>query len=269
MLTCSTHHYLQYPLESVLESLQAYGIQKIELSCAHLPFQSPGNYAAARDVCAGYGIRIVGIIPDRRSSGEARFDPYVTGGVRESVDFVRHNVEAAKQLGAKFVTFAEGRPPEDVGHDAMWARLVRAFKEGAGIAADNGVVLVDEFHPGMLASDVESAPRILQEVDSPAFKGCVDFCHAHVLTDGDPVSMIEAVGEHLGHVHVADGTGERGAHVPLGMGCVDWRACLEAVKATGYNGEYSLCMHGYSFPNHATRVCVRELQGLLPHDQLL
>ncbi|RLF31479.1 MAG: hypothetical protein DRN07_07105, partial [Thermoplasmata archaeon] len=191
------------------------------------------------------------------------FKPYTPDGVEESVKFIENNVLAAKALGASFVCFAEGRLPQGVPEEEGWSRLVEVLKRGAEFAESNGIMLVDEFHPNLTASTPEKAPKLIDEVGSPAFKGCLDFCHAYVITNGDPVSMIKALGDRIGHVHIADASGEPGMHVPLGKGKVDYKACIAAIKEIGYQGEWTLCMHGYSFPEHAAKVCIAALEGLL------
>jgi len=115
----------------------------------------------------------------------------------------------------------------------------------------------------MFASRLDRSAKLIDAVGSPGFKACLDFCHAYVINNGDPVAYIQSLAGRIGHVHIADTPGDPGMHVPLGKGKVDWRACLKAVKATGYKGEYALCMAGYAYPEHALAVCARALKGLV------
>ncbi|NWG27264.1 MAG: hypothetical protein HXY48_01880 [Ignavibacteriaceae bacterium] len=63
--------------------------------------------------------------------------------------------------------------------------------------------------------------------------------------------------------HLSDGTGQLVMHVPLGKGKVDFKACIEEIKKSGYDGYWSLNAQGYSFPEHALKVAKKMLGTLI------
>ncbi|MEW6356633.1 MAG: sugar phosphate isomerase/epimerase family protein [Planctomycetota bacterium] len=263
MLTVNTRSFRRYPIEQVLAILHEVGIKQIELDAAHLSHKSDENYQLAREVSSGYGIKIVGLSPDKQSSNGYDFHPYEAGKEEESIKFLQNNIRAASMLGASFVCFSEGHAPAGVRVDEAWKRLVAVLRAGTALAEQEGVQLVAEFQPQMFASAVDDAPRLIDDVGSTGFAACLDFAHAYTITRGDPVSMIEALGERIGHVYLSDGTGQIGMHVPLGKGKVDFKACVEAIKKVGYEGYWSLNMDGYSFPEHALKAAKKILGTLI------
>lgn len=55
------------------------------------------------------------------------------------------------------------------------------------------------------------------------------------------VSILEAWGERLKHVHIHDNLGGAAdLHLPLGAGTVDWPAAVRALKSVGYDGTITL-----------------------------
>lgn len=263
MLTVSTLPFRKYPIERMLHILKEDGIKQIELDAAHLAVKSDENYQLAREVCSAYGIKIVGLLPDTETSAGYQFHPYEAGKEEESLKFLQNNIRAASMLGASFVCFSEGHAPPGVRVDEAWKRLVAVLRAGTALAEQEGVQIVIEFRPSMFASAVDDAPRLVDHVASPGFGACVDFGHAYTITRGNPVSMIEALGKRIGHVHLSDGTGQAGMHVPLGKGKVNFKACIEAAKKAGYDGDWSLNMEGYSFPEQAITTSKKALGTLI------
>lgn len=263
MLTVNTQSFGRYPIELLLRILKEIEIKQIELDARHLSFKSDENYQLAREVCSNYGMKIIGLIPDAQTSLDYSFHPYEAGKEEESLKFLQNNIRAAGMLGASFICFSEGHAPPGVRVDEAWKRLVAVLRAGSALAEQEGVQILIEFRPNMFASAVDDAPRLVDDVASTGFAGCLDFGHAYTITRGDPVSMIEALGERIGHVRLSDGTGQVGLHVPLGKGKVDFKTCIEAAKKTGYDGYWSLNMDGYSFPEHALKVAKKALGTLI------
>jgi sugar phosphate isomerase/epimerase len=76
------------------------------------------------------------------------------------------------------------------------------WKEAAEYAADHGVSIGVEMHPGMLIYNVETLQRMRAEA-GPSL-GC-NFDPSHLFWNGvDPVAAIRALGEAIVHVHGKD-----------------------------------------------------------------
>jgi sugar phosphate isomerase/epimerase len=87
--------------------------------------------------------------------------------------------------------------------DYQWNEVaIPYWKEMGQFAADHGVSVGFEMHPGMLVYNVETMLR-LREAGGPAL-GC-NFDPSHLFWNGvDPVAAIRALGDAIVHVHAKD-----------------------------------------------------------------
>ncbi len=123
------------------------------------------------------------------------------------------------------------------------------------IAADNGLELLVETHPGTLADCGASTIRLIEEVDHPAFK--INFDTLHVWEGGDdPLTLLETIRPYVSHYHLKNvshrdrlsvftpsnvyaAAGSREGMVPLFDGLVDYNAFFAVLSRDG-NVEGSL-----------------------------
>jgi sugar phosphate isomerase/epimerase len=73
----------------------------------------------------------------------------------------------------------------------------------------------------------------------PGLKLHLDFGHANFGADNHEVICGE-LGEYIGHVHFSDNRSRTDDHMPLGVGSVNWKNAVHALKATGYNSTITL-----------------------------
>jgi sugar phosphate isomerase/epimerase len=267
MLLASNHMFPTGSIEATFERMKAAGAGGLDLFVGHVPYLNeprfgPENLESCRQAAGAAGLPIHSIIGAPTPVGK-RFTAYLDAdaeqGRADAVAFIRHNVELCVALGAKHFSFAEGRLPEGADEGKVWQRLVQALRLGSAIAEAKGVTMQIELHPGLIASTPEKAPRLIEEVGSPAVRVCLDFCHANVITEGDPVGMIRALKGTLGAIHIADGVQVGGLHLPIGRGEIDVDACIQAVKEVGHDGPWVLCMYGCAFPELSLRTAAEFL----------
>lgn len=272
MLLASNHMFPTGPIEAIFERLKAAGAGGLDLFIPHIPYVNdtrfgPENRRSCVQAAEHAGLPIESIIcaptPDGKGFG-AYLGDNVDQGRADAVAFIRHNVDLCVALGAKHFSFAEGRLPDGADEAKIWARLVRTLKLGAAICEAKGVTMQIELHPGLIASTPEKAPRLIEEVGSPAVRICLDFCHANVITGGDPVGMIRELKGCMGAIHIADGIQVGGLHLPIGRGEIDVDACINAVKEVGHDGPWVLCMFGCAFPELSLRTAIQFLQERHP-----
>lgn len=258
----------QYPLEEVLDFLQKTGIGQVELISGHLMYKTP---AYCEDVAAEVherGMTISGYVWDGNGAipwfQGRRFRAMEPGGVQDAIECIRQNVVVTAALGGSHLVVIEPRGPEEgLNEPAAWQQLVTAYREGAAIAAEAGVRLVNEFHPpGDFASTPERAIALIDEVDSPNFTACLDFCHAEVMAPGDAEGFIRRLGvERIGHIHIAGGDSHPHMHRAVGTGEVDAIRLLAVLRRIGYDANYSLCLYGNPLPRRAIRQSVDYLRA--------
>jgi sugar phosphate isomerase/epimerase len=78
---------------------------------------------------------------------------------------------------------------------------------------------------------------LLQEV--PGLRVHLDFGHTNLGID-DAQTLCLALGSHIAHVHFSDNRSANDDHMPLGVGNVDWKRAVSALKSIGYDGTITL-----------------------------
>ena len=272
MLLASNYMFPTGSIEVVLERLAKAGAGGLDIFLPHIQFVNtphfgPENLKRCREAAEAVGLPIVSMIgcaalPNLGFGNYLGPDP--DKGRAEAIAFIKHNVQLCKALGATHFNSAEGRLPNGADEKAIWDRLVRTLKEAAPILEAGGVTFDIELHPGLIASTPEKAPRLIKEVGSKNVGVCLDFCHANVITKGDPVGMIKALKGTVTCVHISDGIQVSGLHLPIGKGEIDVDACIKAVKETGFNGIWDLCMYGCAFPELSLKTSTKFLKKKHP-----
>lgn len=83
---------------------------------------------------------------------------------------------------------------------------------------------------------------------------CLDTGHLNVSKASDQTYFIETAGRHLQALHIADNQGETDQHLmPFGIGNVDMKAVMVALKKIGYDGLYNLEIPGERRAPHAIK----------------
>jgi len=81
---------------------------------------------------------------------------------------------------------------------------------------------------------------IVDDLDSPALKLCIDVAHAAIFSDLSLADWIAAYGTNLAHVHINDCHGDTDDHLGLGMGSLDLADAFAQLRATGQPLRYVL-----------------------------
>lgn len=272
MLLASNHMFPTGTIEVVFDRMAKAGAGGVDLFLPHVPILIQPRFRVENlKLCRqaaeaeGLGIHsIIGCTPPGTGGFTAYLGPDEEKGRADALAFIKHNVEICKLLGAKHISSAEGRLPQGADEKEMWERLVRTLKESAAILEPAGITLDLELHPGLIASTPEKAPKLIEEVGSESVRICIDFCHANVITNGDPVGMIKALKGTIGSVHISDGIQVSGLHLPIGQGEIDVDACVKASIETGFDGIWVLCMFGCAFPELTLKTAVSFLKERYP-----
>jgi len=113
---------------------------------------------------------------------------------------------------------------------------IESLKPIVEMAAAYGLTVVLENYKAPF-DRVSIFKKILAAV--PGLKMHLDFGHANFGLDNHDAFCRE-LGEHILHVHFSDNRSRADDHMPLGVGTVDWKNAVNALKATGYDGTITL-----------------------------
>ncbi|MGE5623833.1 MAG: sugar phosphate isomerase/epimerase family protein [Methanocella sp.] len=192
------------------------------------------------------------------------------------VDYVKHGVDVAAELGTRILRVFSGNAREGIPFATAREWIVAGLAEAAAYAEGTGVVLALENH-GLFAGRSEQVAGILDEVASPALKATTDT--ANFLLVGEvPHVAVAALAGRAAHVHLKDFRkvdpdyegpayqstgGERYVGTVLGEGDVKLTAVLESLRQAGFAGVLSLEYEGTGDAREDVRRSLANLKAML------
>ncbi|HTH53956.1 MAG TPA: sugar phosphate isomerase/epimerase [Edaphobacter sp.] len=214
----------QLPLEAVLKKLKSYDIQTVELGTGNYPgdahvklsmLQNAQELADFKSKLNDHGFSI--------SALSCHGNPlHPDKAVREAMTKVsRDTILLAEKLGVKTVVDFSGCPGDSPAAiapnwitcpwppdflkilDWQWNEVVAPFWiEHAKFAADHGVRIAIEMHPGFVAYSPETLLK-LRSIAGPNI-GC-NYDPSHMFWQNiDPIGAIRVLGDAIFHVHAKD-----------------------------------------------------------------
>jgi sugar phosphate isomerase/epimerase len=223
------------PLDEALRAIAAAGATAVEVTI------EPG--AVRGELVAG-GVAPDGIGAVVDASGLRLLGLAATAAMVPGHPGLPRALALADDLGAGFVRVF---PPVYDADRPAGRQLAEAARALARVAAagDRARLLVEP-GPGTVAPSPELARRLVDEADDPSVAVLYD--PANMLAEGHlhPAYAIDLLGDRLVHVHVknvlcarrVDGSGL--SYVTLGEGDVDWPETVRLLRASGYDGAFSI-----------------------------
>lgn len=218
-------------------------------------YYTPATIRTLRSVLDDKGMLLSQFIVDNR--GMASDDPAIKG---PAVEMFRQGVGVAAELGSPIINtvthlpfeihfpFITDRPhmqtfsheiPAGLDWKRNWEEYVETVRECADLAQAAGLTYSLEPHPFRYGANIEGLLRLIEAVDSPALG--VNLDPSHLFPVGDlPHVAVYRLAPHVVHCHFSDNDGETNVHWRPGMGKIDWRHLLRALKETDYTGVISL-----------------------------
>jgi len=163
---------------------------------------------------------------------------YFTGLVDEErnktlIPQVKANIDQAVDLGTSIITTHIGFVPED-DTEPVWDILTKALKDVGRYAEDRGVTLATETGP----EEGWVLAKLFERVGSKGISANFDPAN-FVMGKFDHMKAVEDLAPYITHSHAKDGKWG-GEEVPLGEGDVNFPEYIKALKATGFDGYYTI-----------------------------
>lgn len=214
-----------------------------------------------------------------------------TAAIAAHRDIFKRSLDAARQLNCDLLrvfTFLRTPNPAD---PAKQARVVEHLRGLVDLAAGSGIRIGVENEHSCLAATADETLAIVNPLPADRVGVIWDPCNVLYVPGAAPATPadIARLAPRLFHVHLKDAA--RRAPVapgdliavgtPVGVGQVDWRGHLLALRAAGYRGLMSLETHwrlqkidekmlhlpaGHAFSHGgdvASRVCLHNLKSIL------
>jgi sugar phosphate isomerase/epimerase len=174
------------------------------------------------------------------------------------LQMLRSVAEKCAALDTSVITLCTGsRDPQsmwrahpDNNTPEAWRDLVESMKQALAVAAEYDVVLALEPEVANVIDSAQKARRLLDEMQSPYLKVCID--GANIFHKGELPKMREILdeafallGEDIALAHAKDlDTDGQAGHLAAGTGLLDYDQYLGLLKESGYDG--AVVLHGLS-----------------------
>ncbi len=143
----------------------------------------------------------------------------------------RQGLDIAGRLGGAYLVFHENymggwKLPN---YRAGWhQRQVAFWRTFAGEAAERGIYVLLE---NMWAPDPAILRDVIEEVDNPYMRACLDVAHAALYSELPISHWIDVLAPCLSVCHLNNTDGQLDCHAPLGEGVIDYAQVLARLRA--------------------------------------
>ncbi len=238
-----SHHY--FDLEEFFSSAAASGYTCCELwtGAMHLYVDYHGydSLECVRELSDRYGVKVIGLCPEQNNPKPWNIAARGETARARTLAYFKNVVDIAAELGAGQVMVSSGwaflnEPVEDA-----WGRsasMLRSIAEHAGKRDVRLVLEALQTVESLIVNTAEDTKRMLEAVDHPALKACLDM--GAMAVAGDTIDgYFDVLGDDVAHVHFVDVAADGTTHLAWGDGGRDMRADLDRLVARGYKGVVS------------------------------
>ncbi len=167
----------------------------------------------------------------------------IGGDFKVDVDDLRRAVRRMKKLNTKYIRVMSY--PNDGMDEHLWhEEVVKRLKELTRIAEEEGITLAHENCSGWGGVSAENCLKLIEEIDSPAFRILFDTGNP-VVEGQDSWDFYNRVKQYIVYIHIKDAKCEDNSHVYTFPGDGDGyvREIIADLKSSGYEGVISIEPH--------------------------
>lgn len=266
-LAFSSNAYTHFSIEDTIRKIGELGYTGIEI-LADVPHAWPSflleeRKQSIRDHLEKYNLQIANInafmmnaVNDPRQPywhpGWTDPDPHYRAIRREHT---KRSLQLAKELGAPNVTTEPGGL---LTAEQSWKDAAQIFYDGimpcVEVAEQLGVLLLIEPEPELMIEKFDQYLDFADRINSPWVGLNFDVGHAYCVSE-DPQDWVAKMAPHTKHYHFEDIAATRvHKHLIPGHGAIDFKATLQAIEQTGYDGWITVELYPYiDNPDDAAR----------------
>jgi L-ribulose-5-phosphate 3-epimerase len=237
LLAASPNCFLEMSPFVAYRQFPALGIRHVEVPCGPTGMAPFAPELIVGDALTAFKERLAGF----------GVEPITVGAycdVLTQTDALKRRIDFAQTIGAKIVVSDATRRHEVDGED--WTKLVQTLRQLGDHAVSRGVKLALETHGGITRNGALCA-RLLDEVNHAAVGVNYDTGNIYYYNDGfDPAEDVKLIAHRVIQVHLKDTRGGKGDWLfcGLGEGRVDFPAIVKTLRASGFDGPWSLEIEG-------------------------
>ncbi len=221
------------PIEATVRRLAKYGYQALEIQGEPYKYDT----AQIKKLLDDHGVRCWGSVTlmlDERNLLAKEEDQRA-----RSVTYVKDCIQMVSSLGGEVISVVPGtvgKVVPDSTPEMEWDWCVTALKEMNDYArtcnVKIGIEPINRFETYFINRGAQALA--LAEAVAPDCGVCLDIFHMNIEED-DPITAIYEAGDRLVNFHVADNN-----RMACGLGSLDWKAIIKALKDIGYDGALSV-----------------------------
>jgi len=168
--------------------------------------------------------------------------------VRE--EFLRHAIEAAKELNADAVSIWSGVLRDRIDDETAFGRLVDGLHRTLDFAGERNVVVAFEPEPGMFIDTMTRFRQLTARLRRPELRLTLDVGHLHCLGETPLANQIRTWGPLLANIHIEDMRYGVHEHLMFGEGEIEFPPVIDALLEVGYQGglHVELSRHSHDAP---------------------
>ena len=220
-----------YPLDTVMSLKECVkgGFSTAEIFINTYSEMTGEYYKEMKAYIDGEGMNIVSVHPFTCGYENAIFFGGYERRITDGIEFYKGYFEFAASLGAKFVVFHGNNMKNKFYGFENYGEIFARINE---CAHTYGVELIHENTTWCVAREADGIRNLLKAY--PEMKFVFDAKQA-CRGGYDPYGVLEAMGDHVVHVHINDWAD--GSCKPPCMGALDMRRILNRLNEVGYNGD--------------------------------
>lgn len=180
-------------------------------------------------------------------------------GRRRRMDFYRHALRMAQELGSRCVSVWSGQLLDRASEQEAMDRLIHGLAELVEEARACGATVGLEPEPGMFIDTTDRYEAVLRRLDAPELGLTLDIGHLICQGETPPEAYIRRWASRLVNVHLDDMRPGRHEHLMFGEGEVSLGPVLAALAEAGYHGGVHVELSAHSAQAPQTAQAVYEL----------
>jgi len=265
LLGYNTNGMAHHDLFDAVALLGEIGYRSVAITIDHHALAPHGRFlpqrlARLRRLLRQFGMRSVietgaRFLLDRERKHEPTLVSESSVGRAQRIDFYRHAIHCAAELGSDCVSLWSGVLRDGIAHEEAMARLVEGLREVLEFAAKQDVLIGFEPEPGMFIDSMARYEALLPLVDAPNLGLTLDVGHLHCQGELPLARTIRRWSSALVNVHLEDMRAGVHEHLMFGEGEIDFPPVLQALGDAGYEGgiHVELSRHSHNAPTAARR----------------
>ncbi len=161
---------------------------------------------------------------------------------RLAVKRYRAAFNAAEALGAVVIVLHAGYSRRTFkGNVDHWlAQSMKTWPEFVKRAGDAGITIAAE---NILEREPGPLKRLVEEINSPNFRLCIDSGHLNVFSEVKFGDWFETLGPYIAELHLHDNRGDVDEHLPLGDGTIDFKEYFRILRRFNVRPVYTIEPH--------------------------